>query len=381
MSLYTAAQQQHSSRSEFEVSLGPPIRFAKILQMSSIGILLSATASCMNALGLNLQRMAGGPTLLVQKTQYNARCWTQNKIRASSNILASFGIILSTSCGIVDAMSYGYAPQSMLAPIGAVTLVVNLLLAPVLHGEAIKASDLFFTTVIVVGVIICIMGGTRGESGDTYTPSELYKLSENPTFRQLVVMVLGIVVVLATHLWKSEREGRSDKLSTGFVYPVIAGILGGSTVLTAKILTTILSSSDEVDVTGTVIPLALLVGSFAISQILMNQRGLEKHSALIMVPIYSSTFVLSNAVGGGIFFQEFARVDTQGVRMYVGGVMLVLFGVLTMAITKQKELRNLAATKSKKKQKNIKKNTKQKEETKKVGKKRSKSIRRKKRVK
>ena len=113
----------------------------------------------------------------------------------------------------------------------------------------------------------------------------------------------------------------------------------------------------------------------------MNQRGLEKHSALIMVPIYSSTFVLSNAVGGGIFFQEFARVDTQGVRMYVGGVMLVLFGVLTMAITKQKELRSLAATKSKKKQKNIKKNTKQKEETKKVGKKRSKSIRRKKRVK
>jgi hypothetical protein len=35
------------------------------------------------------------------------------------------GVFLSTSCGVVDAVSFGFAPQSLLAPFGALTLVVS----------------------------------------------------------------------------------------------------------------------------------------------------------------------------------------------------------------------------------------------------------------
>ena len=64
-----------------------------------VGLGISASASFMNALGLNVQRLAG---------KEGAAGW-----------LNPVGVALSTGSGIVDAVSYGFAPQSTLAPMGA----------------------------------------------------------------------------------------------------------------------------------------------------------------------------------------------------------------------------------------------------------------------
>ena len=72
-----------------------------------IGLALSATSSFMNALGMNIQRKAG--TLATNYKEKTKVAWWLNAL----------GIFLSTSCGLVDAASYGFAPQSTLAPLGA----------------------------------------------------------------------------------------------------------------------------------------------------------------------------------------------------------------------------------------------------------------------
>lgn len=92
------------------------------------GMFLAFTASCMNATGLNLQRLG-------QKLEKEAED-VKGKIRSRN--LNRLGIFLSTSCGLVDLLSFGYAPQTVLAPFGAVTLVINLLLAPVIQGEELR---------------------------------------------------------------------------------------------------------------------------------------------------------------------------------------------------------------------------------------------------
>ena len=63
----------------------------------------------------------------------------------------------------------------------------------------------------------------------------------------------------------------------------------------------------------------------------------------------SSAFVLSNAMGGGIFFKEFNKLNERGVNMYMCGVSFVIFGVLSMAYIKHKEIEEQAANTKKEK--------------------------------
>ena len=293
--------------------------------MIVVGVLLSTLASCMNATGLNLQRLSGtiGPS---------GRC--------SPGLLNALGIAMSTSCGLVDMASYAFAPQSMLAPLGAVTLVVNLLLAPVMHGEALRASDALYTCVIVVGIVLCISSSSSGaeaenaesdtsdEAGSINSAAALYALAAAPRFLSVLAAAAAVLLGVAYHIYTSEAAGRGALLSTGFGYPIIAGMFGGATVLSAKILTCVLELGSGPAI---VAPIVILVSSCAGLQIVINNRGLAKHSPLVLVPIYSSTFVLSNAIGGGVFWKEFDKFSVQQWRGYGLGVTCVVGGVLLIA--------------------------------------------------
>ena len=317
------------------------------------GVLLSSLASCMNALGLNLQRMASS---LPNKNPNNIQGKLAKSLNAKS--LNSIGICFSTMCGVVEGISLGYAPQSTLAPLGALTLVVNLLLAPVLHNEKITKSDSFLTLVIIIGVVTCIMGGNADEQ--EYTVKDLHTLSQNSMFHKMIGILTSLFVILGLHVImngnKNKKASRNDKtkeynsLSIGFVYPVVAGIFGGLTVLSVKILTIVGTSSEGIVHHWKLIVVLVAINlTFAIAQIIINGIGLSKHSALVMVPIYSSAFVLSNAMGGGIFFKEFDKLNERGVNMYMCGVSFVIFGVLSMAYIKHKEIEEQAANTKKEK--------------------------------
>ena len=317
------------------------------------GVLLSGLASCMNALGLNLQRMASS---LPNKNPNNIQGKLAKSLNAKS--LNSIGICFSTMCGVVEGISLGYAPQSTLAPLGALTLVVNLLLAPVLHNEKITKSDSILTLVIIIGVITCIMGGNADEQ--EYTVKDLHTLSQNSMFHKMIGILTSLFVILGLHVImngnKNKKASRNDKtkeynsLSIGFVYPVVAGIFGGLTVLSVKILTIVGTSSEGIVYHWKLIVVLVAINlTFAIAQIIINGIGLSKHSALVMVPIYSSAFVLSNAMGGGIFFKEFNKLNERGVNMYMCGVSFVIFGVLSMAYIKHKEIEEQAANTKKEK--------------------------------
>ena len=102
-----------------------------------IGVALSVSACFVNALGLNVQRYAQV---------------------AKRGMLNVGGVVLSACAGILDMVSFSFAPQSMLAPLGALTLVCNMLLAPLFDKEAsLSRRDYFGTSVIIGGVVKCVL--------------------------------------------------------------------------------------------------------------------------------------------------------------------------------------------------------------------------------
>ena len=280
-----------------------------MISNTAIGISLSLLACLMNATGMNIQRLAG------LASPERAR------------ILTPLGIFLSTANAVPDVLSFGYAPQSMLAPMGAVTLLINLALAPLLHGESLTATDCFATLLIVIGVACCIASGNREDR--SYSQQELQALAANPAVSYLAAGVLALFAALFMHVRRAQRLGHGGALSTGFAYPIGAGMLGGCTVFSVKILGEVLGHTPlNPWVVG---PVALCVAVAAISQVAVNSTGLAQHSPKVLVPIYSSTFVVSNAVAGGTFFQDFAALSPQKWQMYTGGCMLIVAGVVAIA--------------------------------------------------
>ncbi|CAG8611719.1 4465_t:CDS:2, partial [Racocetra fulgida] len=105
-----------------------------------LGVFICLAGNIILNIGLNVQKFAF--------TKY------QEKIGKTQETEAH---VLETDCGVaggtmMDFVALKFAPQSLVAPLGAISLITNLLIAPILHKQKLVRSD-------IIGVII-IVGGS-----------------------------------------------------------------------------------------------------------------------------------------------------------------------------------------------------------------------------
>ena len=320
-----------------------------------IGVALCLTACTLNALGMNLQRLG------------------QTKASPSLNVA---GVALQAACGIVDITSYSFAPQSLLAPLSSLTLVLNLLFAPLMHeGDKLTVVDMSATMLVFAGIAVALSYGSD-VTGDR-TPGEILELATQPRFLVYAACQTILLVVLLSIIWEKERreraakellggDGSSDRDDThaggeaspsnrlsspsspklrgeaadsgdggglqskaAVCYPVAAGILAGASVFGAKTLTELVGAGGvDVRVIAAIVVFTLAA---VLSQVYTLNRGLGFHSPLFVVPIFIATLVLTNICGGAIFFDEFKQFTREQWRMYPCGALLVVVGVLLLA--------------------------------------------------
>jgi len=243
--------------------------------------------------------------------------------------LNSAGIGLSVASGLVDLLSFSFAPQSLLAPLAAVTLIVNLMLAPVVHGEPLSQTDVFATVCVCLGVATCL--SFSSSSSVVHTLRSLEKL----VFRKMVgvyfSLYVSIMAALAYRVIDGEGSGHGQLKSVAVGYPVLAGMFGGLTTLLAKLITELLGVvSIRSHITLMVFVITLL-GCSAVSQITILNKGIGKHSSLFVGPLFTATFVTSNIFNGGIFFNEFASFTRTQIMGFSVGVSLIVGGVTVLA--------------------------------------------------
>jgi len=100
------------------------------------------------------------------------------------------GLLLMVAGAASDFVAFGFAAQSLIAPLGATTLLCNALLAPLILGETVVKQDWISSAVIMIGCIIAIAFGDH--STKTYTFDELLALDEHPG----VLVFISISTVL-----------------------------------------------------------------------------------------------------------------------------------------------------------------------------------------
>lgn len=282
----------------------PPSEAAPLM-----GVSLACLSAAMNATGLNLQRLGK---------------------RTGSMATSAVGVILALSCGGVDLISFQFAPQSLLAPFASIGLVVNLALAWSMHGDSLTSTDFLSTGLVMIGVVVCLLHSPQ--ESPLRTPEELATLAMETTFLAWVAIMAAFLALATVRSRFSNAKdgsgGASGDTLTQVSSSVVPGILGGSTVLSAKILTECARAGSPTLVLGTVGALAGLCG---VGQTVALNAAVGKYSSLVVVPIFSAASLATNASGGGLFFHEFANFSSAQAAAYTGGVLVLLTGVLLLA--------------------------------------------------
>jgi len=131
--------------------------------------------------------------------------------------------------------------QTKLAPLGALSLIWNILLAPKFHGEEITRRNVMATVVIFLGVTSTVMFSTHDTP--TYDLPAIIRLFKQPSFILYTLVTIGVLSGFFMVARLIERKQLPWHLLHVVCYGGLAGIFGGQSVMLAKTVVELVKSA------------------------------------------------------------------------------------------------------------------------------------------
>lgn len=203
-----------------------------------IGVLLAAIASVISNLGLTLQKLSH---------KRNQAMGAEHAMEHTENYhkdpIWMVGLALVILGSVADLAALGFAAQSIVAPLGSLTLVSNVLLAPLILGEKLDKRDLMATLAIVIGSGVSVAFATHEET--SYTIQELFGFYVMPRFFVYAALVVATVLVMLYYINYIENVYNTTRNNPNggyanlrgyhrFLYAALSGVIGAQSVLFAK---------------------------------------------------------------------------------------------------------------------------------------------------
>jgi hypothetical protein len=296
-----------------------------------IGIILSVAGSLFSTVSLALQRLSH---------KRNEALPAEDQLAANRQKLNIIGVVFLFFGSLVDFAALGFAPATVISCMGSLTLVLNMILAPILIGEAVFLRDVFVNFIVIMGTLISVWFGPH----DTpeYDLEDLVRLVKEPTFIMYQSM-FGIWVLSLIVVWMDLRiDVDSPTYLTGleaitrrrllrFSYPGLAGSIGGFTAAYAKasielIKTSILGDNQFTHI-GTYFIIFVMGGSVCL-QIKFLNAGLKRYETMYIVPVYQVFWIISGILAGMFYFHEVEGLSEKEVRLFSLGVGISITGII-----------------------------------------------------
>lgn len=123
------------------------------------------------------------------------------------------GIILMVVGEMGNFMAYGFAPASIVSPLGVVALISNCIIAPCLLKEQFRKRDLWGVLVSVAGAVIVVLSAKSSE--EQIGPHEIWVMITRWEFELYLGLTISLIVGL---MWASHQYGsRSILIDVGLV--------------------------------------------------------------------------------------------------------------------------------------------------------------------
>jgi drug/metabolite transporter (DMT)-like permease len=104
------------------------------------------------------------------------------------------GIILMTVGEAGNFLAYGFAPASIVSPLGVVALVSNCIIAPFMLKESFRKRDALGVVIAVGGAVTVVLSAS--DNNPKLGPGEIWKLISTWEFETYLGVTVGLMAVL-----------------------------------------------------------------------------------------------------------------------------------------------------------------------------------------
>ncbi|KAI9805193.1 MAG: hypothetical protein M1825_001029 [Sarcosagium campestre] len=229
------------------------------------------------------------------------------------------GIILMTIGEAGNFIAYGFAPASIVSPLGVVALVSNCVIAPFMLKERFRQRDFIGVLVAVAGAVTVVLSAKSSEK--KLDPDAIWYAITRWEFESYMGITVAFILV---GMWSSAKYGdRTLIIDLGLV-----GLFGGYTALSTKGVASLLSYKlwHVLTFPITYILLLVLVVS-ALLQIKYINRALQRFDSTQVIPTQFVLFTLSVIIGSAVLYRDFRYATLDQVVMFVSGCGLTFLGV------------------------------------------------------
>ncbi len=296
------------------------------------------------------------------------------------------GFVFYIGGQIVAMVALGFGPQSMMAALGAFSLVVNTVLSPCILGETLTCFHVGATAVIIGGVCLIVLYSKK--SSQHYTIDDLEARFASTPFEITAGCLLGVLALMflahgpcsPTRLCGGTRSGgggggdgaddtERQQAAAGFhargrgvratlseaaarvakktlppppppknMPPIycafVASVCSASTNLFAKCTMAVLLAHDGSTWVSSLQVWFIFGGLIitAVGTVVFLNMGLNSDAdALFIVPVFFVMVLLSTTLVAAVFFGDFDGMSAFHLAMLALGALLTLAGVYGLA--------------------------------------------------
>jgi hypothetical protein len=104
-------------------------------------------------------------------------------------------------------LAYGFAPASIVSPLGVVALISNCVIAPVMLHEPFRQRDFWGVVVAIAGVVVVVLSAKQVEV--KLGPDEIWNSIATVGFEVYFGITLALILV---GMWASGKYGEKSIL-------------------------------------------------------------------------------------------------------------------------------------------------------------------------
>jgi len=234
------------------------------------------------------------------------------------------GTLLMALGELGNLVAYSLAKPSLISPLGAVSVVVNVPIAYVVLGEKMSGRN-------ILGCLLCILGGygiVGVVAGNTTEHGEVTVAEfEDMIFRPSFLVFLAVSLFESVDLIWSQR-------TTVMTYITVCSLLGGVTVLSIKAATSFLILTLQgVNQFASALPFVLMPILFVtlILQVQYLNKAIAEFGTAEVVPTYYVLFTSCAVVGSSILYGDMQDSSREHVLIFLLSFFATSAGVYLVA--------------------------------------------------
>ncbi|XP_056290113.1 NIPA-like protein 2 [Pseudoliparis swirei] len=288
------------------------------LQTYLLGIIISICGNIVISISLNIQKYAH-----IRQSQRGSKPYY-------TSVVWWCGVALMGVGELGNFTAYGFAPASLIAPLGCVAVIASAFISVIFLKETVRVSDIIGGTLAITGTYVLVMFAPHTTTEVTALLIQYYFIS----WYFLVYISLEVVVfciLLYVYKWR--------KVTHVVIVLLLVALLASLTVISVKAVSGMIAESIKGQL-QLIYPIFYVMVVIMIAscgfQIKFLNQAMKMFDATEVVPINFVFFTASAIVAGIVFYQEFEDLALLNIFMFLFGCLLSFLGVFLIARNKPK---------------------------------------------